>query len=121
MSLAHTNKINRMYSHTTSVEERKPTPPMSPVGELKLKQAEDQRAFGAKSRTATMELNDKHQAQRNADNVIRNGGGVHDHIVERERAEHAKLDAKLTAERGRMKSRHQAEMEAALKQHGVAP
>jgi hypothetical protein len=121
VSLAHTHRVNKMYSHERSVEERKPVPEISAIGLVKKRHNSEAVVLNDKLRRQVNALNDKHQTERNDDPMTRNGAPPHDMTLYREREEHDALDQKQKKLRHRLKEQHATEMEAAIKEHGSAP
>jgi hypothetical protein len=122
VSLAHTHRVNKMYSHERSIEDRKPAPAeLTPVQLLSKRQYQEKSEQAGRFREEQARLMDKHQNERNSDPITRNGGGMHDLTLHREREEREELNKKQAKAKGRLDHTHKYQMEAALKEHGVAP
>lgn len=121
MSLAHDHKVNTIYKHATSIQDRAPAPELTPVQKLQKAQRDERDKMVKRHQREFEALNDKHNEARNDDPVYRNNMGVHDYVVQRETAEHDNLRTKNAQQRKNLAERHRFALERAFKQHGIAP
>jgi Skp family chaperone for outer membrane proteins len=122
MTLAVQNRINKMYSAPSSVEERKsPSTEIGPVGQLKLKHADERGALEDRIQARQKKLHAKQMADRERDPRWQNTGQQPEHMVQEHGRQQAEFSKTTAQDRSDLKTRHRAQIEAALAKHGVAP
>jgi hypothetical protein len=120
MSLIHDEKVNRIYSHQRSVEERQPGKPVGELGKIREKHYAEERKLGQRHDKEWDALKMKHQEIKNrninhfrTDKLSETEDNKHQEEIKALKAKHKQEDAD-------MKVRQRLEKERAIKAgHGA--
>ena len=120
MSMIHDDRVNRLYSHSSSVAERAPAKPVSEMGKINLRHWDEQKKIGLRQQQEWHDLEVKHREARNRNINALKTDKLSEAEENKHRSEIEALRAKHQRQDGDMRERQRLEKERAIKAgHGA--